>query len=350
MGSLFKKSSKGTTVSYTPATQADLTSDISKLLGAYQSTQGDILGFESTYRPQYAALNIGEIGQYGTGYAGLGGMLGLQGVGQTQQARMAELYGQGQLTAGARGVMQGLSPEQAALVEQGTQRAEAAYAGSQYLTPQEIRSAQQTAREASAARGMLGSQSSIASEVLQRESYLQSKRAEADKARQSAFNLASQFYSTPGMSLISQTPTGLQLGQNYLSQAQSSLGASTPQLFSSDTALNIGASERGNVLQAKTATAANKAAVSSAKTSAFGNILGSTIGAVGTVLAFSDRQAKKNIKKVGKTNSGLPIYTFQYKGDNKTQMGVMAQDVEKKFPKAVSKVEGLKAVNYAMIK
>lgn len=272
-------SSKSVSVNYTPATAEDLTSDIGKGLQAYTKTMPGILSFEQQYRPQYAALNISEVGQYGTGYAGLGGVLGMEGVSQTQQARMGELFGQGQLAMGARGVMQTLSPEQAALVEQATQRAERAYAGSQYLTPEESRQATQAAREASASRGMLGSQGSIASEILQREAYKQSKRSEADQARSSAFNLANQFYSTPGMSLISQSPLGLQLGKSYLSQAQSSLGSSTPQLFNADTFLNIGAAERGNVLSARTATAANKAALSSARIGAIGNVVSSGIKA-----------------------------------------------------------------------
>jgi hypothetical protein len=229
------------------------------------------------------------------------------------------------------------------MVNQATQRAESAYAGSQYLTPEESRQATQAAREASSARGMLGSQGSIASEILQRESYKQSKRAESDTARNSAYNMAQGFYSTPGMTLISQTPTGLTLGQSYLSQAQSSLGSSTPQLFNSDTFLNIGAAERGNVLSAKTATASNKAATSSATIGAIGNV-------VSAAVKKSDRNSKTNIKKVGKTKSGLPIYTFKYKGENQTQMGVMAQDVEKKNPKAVGLINGIKGVDYSKIK
>lgn len=335
------------TVSYTPATAQDLTSDIGKLLQAYQKTQPGILAFERQYRPQYGALNLADIGQYATGYAGLGGQLGLQGVGQVQQARMGELYGQGQLASGARGVMQTLSPEQAALIEQATQRAERAYAGSQYLTPEESRQATQAAREAASARGMLESQGAIASEILSRESYKQAKRAEADQARTNAYNMAQGFYQSPGMSLITQTPYGLQLGSSYLTAGQQSLGASTPQLFSPDTALNIGAAERGNVLSASTATAANKANIGS---SLFSSIVGAGAQIGAAKILASDRNVKTDIKKVGKTNAGLPIYTFKYKGENTTQMGVMAQDVEKKNPKAVGLINGIKGVDYSKIK
>lgn len=343
-------SKKSATVSYTPATAEDLTSDIGKGLQAYTKTMPGILAFEQQYRPQYTALNLGEIGQYGTGYSQLGGQLGMEGVQQTQQARMGELMGQGQLAYGARGVMQTLSPEQAGLVSQATQRANQAYAGSQYLTPQESRMALQSARESSASRGMLGSQGGIAAEVLQREAYKQAKRSEADTARTSAFNLANQFYSAPGMSLISQTPVGLNLGQSYLSSAQQSLGASTPQLFSSDTFLNIGAAERGNVLSAKTATAANRSAIKGATIGAIGNIIGSVAGGYATGAGLkSDIRVKNSIKRVGATDSGLPVYTFKYNGSDVTHMGVMAQDVEKVNPDAVIEIDGVKRVYYDKI-
>jgi hypothetical protein len=96
-------------------------------------------------------------------------------------------------------------------------------------------------------------------------------------------------------------------------------------------------------LQAASANAQAQAAQSAGLMNALG-----TIG--GAAIIASDRRLKTDIKKVGKTESGLPIYTYKYKGDNKTQMGVMAQDVEKKNPEAVSEVGGYKAVNYKKIK
>jgi hypothetical protein len=82
-----------------------------------------------------------------------------------------------------------------------------------------------------------------------------------------------------------------------------------------------------------------------------GGGLAQGIGAAGGAAAFfSDKRLKTDIKKVGKTEGGLPIYTYKYKGDNRTQMGVMAQDVEKKTPKAVSEVGGFKAVDYNLVK
>jgi hypothetical protein len=64
---------------------------------------------------------------------------------------------------------------------------------------------------------------------------------------------------------------------------------------------------------------------------------------------FSDRRVKENIKRVGKTDGGLPVYTYNYKGSPLAQMGVMAQEVEKVKPSAVTEVGGVKAVYYDQV-
>jgi hypothetical protein len=133
------------------------------------------------------------------------------------------------------------------------------------------------------------------------------------------------------------------------------IGAGKPQLFDVGSALNLGAANRQNIMNAQAANAQAQASRSSGLfggLGALGGGLASGIGAAGGIGAFmsSDRRLKTDIEKVGKTDAGLPIYTYKYKGDNKTQMGVMAQDVEKKTPKAVKEVGGFKAVNYALVK
>ena len=65
--------------------------------------------------------------------------------------------------------------------------------------------------------------------------------------------------------------------------------------------------------------------------------------------ALSDRRVKTDIKKVGKLDSGLPIYKYRYKGGGLQQLGVMAQDVEKVQPEAVADIGGVKAVDYAAV-
>ena len=81
--------------------------------------------------------------------------------------------------------------------------------------------------------------------------------------------------------------------------------------------------------------------------------LGGGLGtaAIGTALLMgkSDIRLKTDIKRVGQTDSGIPIYTFRYKSGGPIVMGVMAQDVEKVMPEAVGEIDGFKAVDYGRI-
>jgi hypothetical protein len=63
---------------------------------------------------------------------------------------------------------------------------------------------------------------------------------------------------------------------------------------------------------------------------------------------FSDIRIKENVVRVGEEN-GYAIYEFNYIGDDARYSGVMAQDVEKVLPEAVTEINGIKAVNYGMI-
>lgn len=70
------------------------------------------------------------------------------------------------------------------------------------------------------------------------------------------------------------------------------------------------------------------------------------LGAAG-LYKYSDRRLKKDIKKIGKTNDGQNLYSYKYKGDDEPQIGLMAQEVEKRRPDAVVNTpSGYKAVNY----
>jgi len=69
-------------------------------------------------------------------------------------------------------------------------------------------------------------------------------------------------------------------------------------------------------------------------------------GTLGSAFIMSDKRTKKDIKKVGKTDDGQNIYKFRYKSGGPIQMGLMAQEVEKKKPSAVTEVGGIKMVDY----
>lgn len=77
--------------------------------------------------------------------------------------------------------------------------------------------------------------------------------------------------------------------------------------------------------------------------------LGGLFGSLGSIFAkLSDERAKENIKPVGKTNDGQTVYSYNYKGDPKPQMGLIAQEVKKKHPDAVmkDKASGFYMVDY----
>jgi hypothetical protein len=77
--------------------------------------------------------------------------------------------------------------------------------------------------------------------------------------------------------------------------------------------------------------------------------VGNALGTAATIASLfaSDRNVKKDVKKIGILDNNLPVYSFKYKGDDATQIGLMAQDVEKKNPDAVHNIGGIKHVDYS---
>lgn len=64
---------------------------------------------------------------------------------------------------------------------------------------------------------------------------------------------------------------------------------------------------------------------------------------------FSDRRLKDNIRHVATTPDGLKLYTFTYRGaPDVTHVGLMADEVEGRYPEAVSEdpISGYKVVDY----
>lgn len=62
---------------------------------------------------------------------------------------------------------------------------------------------------------------------------------------------------------------------------------------------------------------------------------------------LSDRRAKTDIRRVGELHNGLTVYSYRYKGDTETQIGLMADEVERLHPDAVVVgADGLSRVRY----
>lgn len=80
------------------------------------------------------------------------------------------------------------------------------------------------------------------------------------------------------------------------------------------------------------------------------SLAGGVTGASGYGYVLSDRRAKADVEKIGRLDSGLPVYKFRYKGSRLPQIGVMAQDVERVSPSAVREDRsGLKRVDMAKV-
>jgi len=331
------------------APKMDIAGDINKYVTGYQQALPGVLSAERQYRPEFLGLNLGDVNTF---LQGTQGQQGLYDIGRTAQqqtgqsiadARAAELASMTGQTGAFRGFAQALSPEAQAQVDASTQAAAAATQAARQLTPEEQRMSDQAAREAFASRGMLNSRGSIASEVLGRSGVMAAKRQEADAARTGAFNMAQNFYTAPGLQALGNTPLSYQLGQDQLKLGLGAIGSATPQLINPDTGVNLGMQNRANQVAAAGANAQAQSNYASGLFQGIGS-------AVGGIAMASDIRIKENIRKVGSTDGGLPVYTYNYIGSDITQMGVMAQDVEKVNPDAVTESNGIKAVYYSLIK
>lgn len=80
-------------------------------------------------------------------------------------------------------------------------------------------------------------------------------------------------------------------------------------------------------------------------------IMGGAFGLGANAIMASDRRLKTDIRRVGTTDGGLPIFTYRYKAGGPVQMGVMAQDVLEVAPHAVHDIGGgFLGVDYAGVR
>lgn len=64
----------------------------------------------------------------------------------------------------------------------------------------------------------------------------------------------------------------------------------------------------------------------------------------------SDIRLKENVRQIGYTNGGLPLYQYNYIWSDKPEIGVMAQEVEQVLPEAVIEhSSGYKMVDYSKV-
>ena len=136
------------------------------------------------------------------------------------------------------------------------------------------------------------------------------------------------------------------LGLGSLNSTSSPSGAISDQNSLQNPYMNVGTSLANtlyNQQQAQDIASQNQqAAQTSGLISAGGSILGGIL---------SDERLKKNVKKVGKSDSGIPEFEWTYKYDpyKKRYHGTTAQALEKVRPEAVitDPTSGIKLVDYS---
>lgn len=98
----------------------------------------------------------------------------------------------------------------------------------------------------------------------------------------------------------------------------------------------------------------NAAATNAGLFSGLAGLLGGGSSGSGTTPnmlgAQSDRRLKRNIKYIGNTPSGIPVYEFSYVFDDNIHIGCMGDEVLEVIPEAVYKDNtGFLMVNYDMV-
>ena len=141
---------------------------------------------------------------------------------------------------------------------------------------------------------------------------------------------------------LSEFQTGLQgRGQvlNELSSIRSGQQVQQPQFGSTQSGANVApANVAQNIWNGYNGQQAQQASMMNGLTS-----LGSA-----AIMAFSDRRLKSNVKRVGTHALGIGLYEYDIFGER--QRGVMADEVEKVLPSAVSTHEsGFKMVDYSQL-
>lgn len=222
--------------------------------------QERIIAAEEQFRPRYAALELADIETFAKGTDEQGGLFDLleesgRRASDIQRESLAEQRASDvaalqeyapQVTEAYRMA----DPFGAKLSDLQLAQAEQLYASADQLSPEQKRLAEQEARAGSLARGRLGDESSIASEILGREGFKSQLRGEARQAGQLAFGQARNMAGDLGSVILGRPSMALGMGQNVLGQAQGqAAGPMGPQLFDPNVGINLALQQRGQDIE-----------------------------------------------------------------------------------------------------
>ncbi len=387
----------------------DYTKLLDQTLTGYQNTAGGFYDLESQYQPLYGQLGLNSAAQMQEGYTSADGVYhpgtlalaaqqqqgytdangvyhpGTLALGQEAATsnRGATLSDLNQFGASTTASLLGTNPylgygldslsdatyqagQQSPIQRTLNQQAQEQLAQQGQLSPEAARDLSQATQAGFASRGINNGNSSMAADLFARQGAVDQRMAAAQQFATGVqglnFNQIGQYGSLSGSlaNTASQTVTNpvLQsLGFGNLNPGYSgstgSAGGSvaipqvgTNSLFptNSSSAADIYGTNFNAQSAAAISAANNQAALQAAGLNAAGSIAGGFL---------SDKRLKTDIKKVGKSKSGIPEYEYSYKTDRlkRRYRGAMAQDLEKLRPSAVVEdpITGLKAVDYRQI-
>ena len=130
---------------------------------------------------------------------------------------------------------------------------------------------------------------------------------------------------------------GNQAQQNYINQLLSALQGSASGYEKAMDKYSAESNAAANSYAARQQAANNRLALINGSMQAAGQAAG----------AMSDIRLKENIKPVGKLDNGLTVYCYNFIGENKPQIGLIAQEVREVKPEAVvEREDGYLAVRY----
>jgi hypothetical protein len=248
------------------------------LLDYYRQNIPGFIGLQNRFGPQLMDQMFRQSNQFLNKQSALELRAAQQSARNVAQIRAGELGTMRKQAPLTRGLMEGLSPEQAAVVQASAQEAERARVSAQGVTPEEQRMYQQTAREAAQSSGRLGGNDAIASEIMGRENVMAQKRAEAAMAEQRAYSQAGEFYTTPGLNLLSSAPLGYKLGTVGAASAMSG-GPAASGSFDFNMPLNLANQSAGAQNQYNQAVYQTNLANQQAKAQMWSSIGSSMMGA-----------------------------------------------------------------------
>lgn len=249
------------------------------------------------------------------------------------------------------------------------------------LSPEQLREAQQAARSSMASRGLGQSAATAAAEILNRDAYASQREAERRNfagatnsmveqntlARRGQAgeqlglagnligNAATGYQNVAGLGLqgaqsslaVDPVQRGLAPGLGLASSTMGTMGSMTSNTYGNaiGAAANV-AGFNANMLDSRYNNYMNnQAALQASRMQQQGALTSGLMGLGGSVAAglmFSDRRMKKDVKRIGQAAGsvlGLPAYEFRYKDGGGKRIGLMAQDVQKVLPEAVTEVD-----------